>query len=145
MPVPGVWGPKLWAVLHALGARAGLCSKAFAADELRYSLWLLEHLESIVPCPECRQHIVAYRKDNPLPEQTRMLGEWIWTFHEAVNQRLGKPAGPPFTQELGQTTRLQESWKEYQRSVQESMLKGSVSGDAIREWGRRFQLWMRCC
>ena len=144
MPLPAVWGPKLWAVLHAVGARAGMCSKAMAADELRHSVWLLEHLETIVPCPECRAHIIGYRRSVPVPSAASEIGQWIWQFHEAVNERLGKPAGPPFTRDLGRQTGLLESWKEYQRCIQESVLKGSVPGDAMREWNRRFQLWIAC-
>lgn len=145
MPLPAVWGPKLWAVLHAIGARAGAVSnKALLQDETRYCLWLFEHLDQIVPCPECRAHIISYRRANPLPSETKELGLWIWTFHEAVNARLNKPPGPPFTQMLGRQTSLLESWKEYQQSIRDSVSKGSVVGDAMREWNRRFQLWMTC-
>ncbi len=145
MPVPAIWGPKLWAVLHAIGARAGIvCNKLLAADEARHCIWLLEHLEQIVPCPECRQHIVAYRKECMVPTDSKEIGLWIYTFHEAVNKRLGKAAGPPFTPELGRNTGLLESWKQYQESIRESVLKGSVVGHAVREWGRRYQLWISC-
>jgi hypothetical protein len=100
MPLPSVWGPIAWKLLHSIGNRCGK-TKYLIKDELRESIWILSHIEYIIPCMECRNHIQSHRKKHPLPNDSSLFGAWLWTFHEAVNERLGKPEGPPFTQDLG--------------------------------------------
>jgi hypothetical protein len=144
MPVPAIWGPKLWSVLHAIGARAGKNSKALRIDEAREIKWLLEHLETIVPCPECRQHIQAYRQGSGLPTNTYDTGLWLSKFHNAVNSRLGK-VEVPFTEDLGKGTNIIESWNLYQAVLKESMFKGTVQGKALADWNRHLRMWMGFC
>ncbi len=143
MPQPSVWGPKLWPVLHAIGSHGGKAIQRCRDDEKRELAWLFSHLESIVPCPECRKHIEEYRKGNPLPSETRDIGEWIWKFHEAVNQRLSKPAGPVLEEVLVQYQKvnIQKLYQDYFDCVKESVLKGTLSGDAVREWRRHLVLY----
>ena len=141
MPVPSVWGPKLWAVLHAIGARAGRNSKALRIDEAREIKWLLEHLETIVPCPECRQHIVNHRKTVGLPVNTYDTGEWVWTFHNAVNRRLGKDE-LALNIESGLSLAVLESWIGYQTVLKESMFRGTVRAEALKEWNRHLRMWL---
>lgn len=144
MPLPAVWGPKLWAVLHAVGARAGRNSKALRIDEEREIKWLLDHLETIVPCAECKQHIVGYRQRVILPVNTYDTGEWISKFHNAVNVRLGKQE-VPFTEDLGKTTNILNAWIDYQNVLKESMFRGTVRGEAVKEWNRHLRMWMGFC
>jgi hypothetical protein len=144
MPVPAIWGPKLWATLHAIGARAGKNSKSLRIDEAREIKWLLEHLETIVPCPECRQHIKTYRQTTGLPENTYNTGEWLSKFHNAVNVRLGKNE-VPYTNELGSSTTILSAWSAYQDVLKESMFRGTVRGEAIKEWNRHLRMWMGFC
>lgn len=143
MPLPSVWGPKLWPVLHAFGARGGKALVRWHEDERREILWLIGHLETIVPCPECRKHIEEYRRSNPLPVDARELGEWIWKFHEAVNERLGKERGPAFevVLEQYQKVQIQKLFQEYFDLVKECVLKGTLSGTAVREWRRHLILF----
>ncbi len=141
MPVPSIWGPKLWAVLHAIGARAGTNLKALRIDEAREIKWLLDHLETIVPCPECRQHIQKYRGTVGLPGETRNTGEWLWKFHNAVNVRLGK-VEHPFDSGLGASTNILQAWAEYQTVLKESMFRGTVQGKALGDWNRHLRMWM---
>ncbi len=141
MPLPSVWGPILWTLLHGIGRLGGHCLEKLAIDEERELRWLLTNLETIVPCPECREHIIEYKKRNPLPEKSKDFGHWIWIFHEAVNGRLGKPAGPVWSDSIGAGCSIQKTWQSYQSTIQESILKGSVRGDAIRQWARRLALW----
>jgi hypothetical protein len=144
MPVPAIWGPKLWTVLHAIGSKAGRNSKALPIDEAREIKWLLEHLESIVPCPECKEHIIVYRKTTGLPVNTYDTGEWLSKFHNAVNSKLGK-VEVPFTQDLGRGTNLLAAWAEYQAVLKESMFRGTVRGDALERWNRHLRMWMGFC
>ncbi len=143
MPLPQVWGPIAWNLLHSIGARAGKGKQPrLRADEQREVFWLLAHLEYIIPCPECRQHIIAYRKANGLPTSPDLIGSWIWNFHEAVNERLKKEAGPPFTHSLGLDINPAEIWKSYKLCVKESFQLGHLSTFDVKEWGRHFLLWL---
>jgi hypothetical protein len=142
---PNVWGPILWSLLHTIGARAGLSSPKIYIDELRELRWLVDHLESIIPCKECRDHVQEYRRANPLPVAASAYGLWFWTFHEEVNRRLGKPSTIPFTPELGKPTdnrKLLETWKAYTNVLSDSLLKGQVKGENIKEFNRHFRMWI---
>jgi len=141
MPVPSVWGPKLWTVLHAVGARAGKNSKALRIDEAREIKWLLEHLETIVPCPECRQHIVNHRKSVGLPTNTYDTGTWLWDFHNAVNRRLGKEE-LALNVESGLSSGVIDSWVAYQTVLKDSMFRGTVRGEALKDWNRHLRMWL---
>lgn len=146
MPVPAVWGPILWSLLHSIGARAGTSPPKMYIDEMRELKWMFDHLESIVPCKECRDHIQKYKKLNPPPfgasGQTQL---WVWQFHEEVNARLEKPSTTPFTPDLGKPTnnaKLLETWKTYNDVLRDSLLTGSVKGDNMKEFSRHFRLWI---
>jgi hypothetical protein len=144
MPLPAIWGPPAWKLLHAIGARAGTCKNSkLKQDEIRECFWLLSHIEYIIPCPECRSHLIDYRKKQGLPDISG-IGAWIWTFHEAVNERLGKPEGPPFTHDLGKNINISESWKGYQEIIKDSYLNGNLLSKDVKEWGRHLKLWLAC-
>ena len=140
MPLPAVWGPKLWAILHGIGARCGRSTPQLRRDELRELQWLVAHLETIVPCPECRQHIIAYKGVNPTPESAAEFCVWFYAFHEAVNARLGKPSYP-LTPGLGSTTNLTKAWEDFYGCLKESLLKGAVRGDAIAKFKQHLRMW----
>ncbi len=142
MPLPAVWGPIAWKLLHAIGARAGKPIKKMEKDEQREALWLLSNLETIIPCVECRQHILAYKKQHGLPQESSLIGAWLWAFHEAVNERLGKGEGPPFTSELGRDESPAKVWKEYLKVIKESFQVGHLRPDLVKEWSRHLYLWL---
>jgi hypothetical protein len=143
MPLPAVWGPLAWSLLHSIGNRAGQnVTKKLQVDENREALWLLHHLEYIIPCPECRQHIKVYRKKHGLPRTSAEFGIWIWKFHEAVNQRLGKPPGPPFSSEIGGG--IWQQWLSYTECVQESFQVGHLYLIEVKEWKRHLHHWVAC-
>jgi hypothetical protein len=144
MPLPAVWGPRAWKLLHAIGARAGSCKNPkLKVDEERECIWILSHVEYIIPCPECRNHLQDYRKKNKLPDISS-IGAWIWTFHEAVNERLGKGEGPPFTLDLGKQDSPIQLWKEYQEVIKDSYINGNLLSKDVNEWGRHLKLWLAC-
>lgn len=146
MPHPSLWGPKAWEILHGIGWRAGRSPiSRLAIDEKREIVWLLQHLEYIIPCPECKGHIKAYRKVEEIPKESKEIGAWLWTFHEAVNERLGKGEGPPFTHTLGEGKPLQKLFKEYIAFIQESFtIAGHLQLQQVKEWNRHFHLWLAC-
>jgi len=74
-----VWGASLWRILHTMA---------------EYSLWnnLLHLLNTYIPCVQCRQHFSSYLQNNPVDVSDRgALSLWMFTLHNDVNGRLGKP------------------------------------------------------
>jgi hypothetical protein len=138
------WGPTAWKLLHGMGWKAGKAQEKLRKDEEREILWLLRNLESIIPCAECRKHIGAYKKES-FPKSSQEVGAWIWTFHEAVNERVGKPEGPPFSKSLGESTDTKETFKEYTEILKKEILLGNVLSDKVRDWTRHFFLWLSFC
>ena len=142
MPLPSVWGPKAWELLHAIANRAGQgVNQRLLADEQREVVWLFRHLEYMIPCPECRLHIVQYRKANG-GGPTSNYGEWMWNFHEAVNQRLGKNPGPPFDSAIGKDLNIRNAWNAYVEIVRESLQAGHLRSNEMKEWVRHLLLWV---
>lgn len=135
---PSVWGPGLWEVLHAVGAQGGRSPASIRGDEERELKWLFNNLESVIPCAECRKHLVEYRRAHPVPDGAEGFGAWVWTFHNAVNERLGK-AQVPFTGATvtpAAAANPKELWKKYI-----SILRNSIKADYIHMFGRHLRLW----
>jgi hypothetical protein len=133
---PSIWGAILWELLHAIGVRTGRSPHRLRADELRTLRWLVNHLESIVPCQECRAHIEEYRRFHPPPDESPGdYNEWFWQFHEAVNQRLGK-VGISFSEVCSRPQRgVIETWKEFLAIVK-------LPAVSVKAFDRHIRLWM---
>ena len=146
MPLPSIWGPRAWELFHGIGWRAGKHPiQRLAVDEQREVLWLITHLDYIIPCPECKVHSIQYRKKEGLPESSSEVASWIWTFHEAVNERLGKGEGPPFTHSLGEGLSLPTLLKNYLALIRESyVIPGHSRQDQVVLWARHFYIWLAC-
>jgi len=95
------WGPTLWTLLHGMAARAGKHQRQPDQEEEK-KLWknLFQDMEKVIICLDCRAHYHTYLVENPIvfPEHYSEFHEyvkrWVYTFHEAVNARLGKPSFP---------------------------------------------------
>lgn len=92
------WGPLLWRILHTLAERAGKqTNEILRGDEMRAWVLVVKTFVSILPCEECRGHATTYIAEHPFepPESYQAWNLYIrtyfYTFHEAVNTRLGKP------------------------------------------------------
>lgn len=93
-----IWGPKAWGFLHAVTFRY---PEENTSKQKRTSAYqLLVSLERLLPCERCRKHFVAYMKDSSTGIngassrhlQNRIsFATWMVNFHNAVNNRLGKP------------------------------------------------------
>jgi hypothetical protein len=146
MNAPGVWGPHLWAVLHRIGFHAGKAPEKLARDERREFEWLINHLETVVPCAECRAHIEEYRRARKgFSPASASASRWIWEFHEAVNARLGK-SGVDFSSDLGSSAfapnkTLRQLWKTYTDTILTSVQVGFVTREAVSEFSRHLFLW----
>lgn len=95
------WGPILWTILHAFAERGGKpSSPLYAPDEIRQWILVISTLPKIIPCPSCREHCEEWIITHPinaiktLPQEKLYgwLTDYVYTFHEAVNARIGKPS-----------------------------------------------------
>lgn len=88
---PEVWGPIFWCTLHII-------SMAYpdhpTYSEKRAAKELYNALPHILPCPVCREHfrevLIGLPVDTWLDNRESLV-EWVWTVHNRVNVRLGKP------------------------------------------------------
>lgn len=135
-----LWGSRCWPLLHAIGGRAGKGSEKLRKDEEREVLWLIRNLESIIPCLECRKHIAEYKKKG-IPRSSKEVGKWIWEFHEAVNERLGKSKGPDFSEDLGKNIDLGFAWQNFYETLKKEILLGNCKGKEVADWYTHFKKW----
>ena len=83
-----IYGPGVWLCLHLL---------AYRADDDKSKTDFIEFLNVIrqsYPCAKCRKHMNDYIQANPVHNhwmEDKGFFKWSWLFHNAVNQRLGKP------------------------------------------------------
>jgi hypothetical protein len=84
------WGPPTWQALHCI------C----AGDATRQAkLAFIAALGPALPCGECREHTLEYTEEHP-PSNASDLFQWSVDFHNAVNEKLGKPIRDGLTPQL---------------------------------------------
>lgn len=84
-----IWGSVFWNMSHriAAGVPDELTPQHAKAVKIYWSA-----LQFLLPCPECRGHLVEYLKQFPVAIESKdALVEWTWRFHNATNTRLNKP------------------------------------------------------
>ena len=140
-PVAAHWGPPLWGLLHTLAERV---STSPTTQEDKH-LWnhALTALPKVIPCPECREHAVAWIAVHPVAEYMALttkaerrtwLIDWFYAFHESVNARLGKPSFEKARMsEIYRTKNL----KEFMTQLKPFMTSAiQLSGVTILSWKR---------
>jgi len=132
-----IWGPPLWKIIHGIGYHTGKGSKELIIDEKREFQWLIKHLEMIIPCPDCRRHLIDYRAAHSLDSNLR-----LWEFHQAVNARL-KKNGVEFSDNIGKDAKLSDGWAIYLKSLETYILTGKLVRKDVNEFGRHFNMWLR--
>jgi hypothetical protein len=135
MPEPSVWGPLLWRFLHAFADRVGKGATITRADESREALWLIEHLDTVIPCSFCRSHWRQYRRSIP----GRPTADWMFAAHNSINQRVGKTVLsviPPVT------ITPREAWGKYVDAVKDSLARGDLEGNRVSEFTHHVGLWV---
>jgi hypothetical protein len=81
-----VWGNAVWLLFHTLA------EKLKAEHKAELSI-LVGHITSIcnnLPCPDCQQHaskIMAQVNKGSISASKEALIEFLWNFHNNVNQR----------------------------------------------------------
>lgn len=134
MPQPSVWGPALWVFLHTFAARVGKGSTITRVDETREALWLIDHLEAVIPCADCRKHWRHVRLGAPgLPTD-----EWVFKAHNVVNRRLGKLEMSEMPIVTGSP---REAWGKYIELVKDSLAQGHLIGAHVSEFTHHVGLW----
>tara|TARA_Y100000591_G_C21695610_1_gene625500 strand:- start:27 stop:422 length:396 start_codon:yes stop_codon:yes gene_type:complete len=87
-----IWGPKLWEVMHTFSYAYPVSPNNIEKQSAMKFFTSIGHL---IPCTHCSQHCLDYTKSNPPQVQNKeSLINWVYNFHNAVNQRLGKPQYP---------------------------------------------------
>lgn len=141
MAPPSIWGPPLWDVLHTIGYMTKRCKSSLQTDSQREAIWILRHIEYIIPCKECVQHLIQFRNEYPVPNSYTMIGEWICKLHNSVNVKLGKE-----TVEYSEDIVLdsaESKWLTYSKFMDESILLRLVTGPNVRDFRRHMFLWIR--
>lgn len=88
---PKYVGPGVWNVIHTVAIHAN--TAALQKNAIITITFICDNF----PCETCRGHAQEYIKKNPL-ENSLMKNQkeelslflWTWTFHNAVNYRIGK-------------------------------------------------------
>ena len=83
------WGPRAWHWLHNMAITYS--DNPTLADKQMAYRRIYKFIEGL-PCEECRRHSMQYISAVP-PDYTdsHTLQIWVWTFHNSVNKRLGRP------------------------------------------------------
>lgn len=82
---PNVWGPPMWDLLFTLCFKcdAPMCSETLVG--------LLDALEVVLPCPDCRKSYIKHRQMmQSTSSRDLSIAKWLWKIHDMVNAKLGK-------------------------------------------------------
>jgi hypothetical protein len=86
------WGPGLWIALHSISF--DYPHEPTEEDKHNYQKFF-HALKYVIPCPVCRNHysqsIEGKMAIEPYLKNRDTLSRWLVDFHNAVNERLGKP------------------------------------------------------
>lgn len=73
-------GHRIWAAWH---------TRALSCPDGDDSAWISREVLPRLPCGDCRGHAIDYLKAHPVGTD---YFAWTVAFHNAVNERLGKPS-----------------------------------------------------
>ena len=133
------WGPVFWKLLHGMAERSGKNNRPEdQEDEKKLWINLLNDLEKVIICVDCREHFQSYKTSNPveLPEKYKdfhqYIKRWIYNLHEEVNARLGKPS---FAYEnIQKTEDLRRTLKVLSVVIQKGMHSSAVTILSWQKW-----------
>ncbi len=138
------WGPVVWRLLHAIA------DISYRKDI--YLLWsaVLRCTAHTLPCDACRMHMKLYLQTHPFVPKTWMsqtgkqnrdqIRVWMHTFHNSVNERLGKPViSLSELPELG----FQDSIQIIQEQYRILMRMWGVQKALFGEWRRNMELLIK--
>jgi hypothetical protein len=85
--VSSYYGPGVWFVIHITAYNVK------TENDKREFVKLMESIQLSFPCLKCRKHMTEYFNSNQIIRYWNVpngMFKWSWTFHNAVNYRLGK-------------------------------------------------------
>lgn len=83
------WGPATWHALHAI--TIGFPTHPSTAERRRY-VEFFGAVGMVLPCGQCRDHFQRQVAQHPVDARSRAsLVRWLFTLHNEVNHRSGKP------------------------------------------------------
>lgn len=99
MPLPSIWGPALWTILHSAAERVGQnVVVGIRFDEIRELELLVKSFPIALPCAICQQHSREYLRNHPInwsgqtgPDVTEKVRKWFYDFHDHVNRTKSEP------------------------------------------------------
>jgi hypothetical protein len=84
------WGPSTWLFLHMYANRI---NEKFYLRNKKKCLKIINDICYALPCIHCRNHAINFIKnvnERNVPNKAKLI-EMLFTFHNQVNARLGKP------------------------------------------------------
>ena len=90
---PEIWGPGFWFMLQNGAARYPILAAPFVQENMKN---FILGIPFMLPCRSCYPHCTAYIEEHrseldSIVEGREKLFHFFWEFHNAVNERLGKP------------------------------------------------------
>lgn len=90
---PSVWGPHYWFVIHTY---ADSYPESPSQLDIEVATSFIKNIPFILPCSECSKHAHDYIKRyykhlNVITSSNKHLVHFFKSFHDDVNERLGKP------------------------------------------------------
>lgn len=87
---PETWGPIFWTTMHIVTLGYSVTP---TSEEKAGATAFFNSLQTMIPCPLCREHYVAFLKESPVESAVHSrdaLIVWAFMLHNKVNRRLGK-------------------------------------------------------
>lgn len=94
MSDPRIWGTDQWKAMHRFSL--AYPKRNPTTKHRRAARQYFESLQYLLPCVGCRAHYAKHFRDtfrSSTTDNRMALARWVYDLHEAVNKRLGKPAG----------------------------------------------------
>lgn len=141
------WGPLIWWIVHTFAEKAGRQGNPITlGDEQRAWPLFVKTLVAVIPCPYCKEHFQEYLQSHPfeLPadyyEWKTYIPLYFYEFHEAVNQRLGKPSFPFASLSITykQAGRLKDVMSSLEKIMERAIKMGGVSLLAWKAWLKQY-------
>lgn len=136
LPDASLWGPILWSVLHGLSVkRSNPDPFKLRTLKVKWNL-LLDTLPHIIPCQECKDHVLLYMSIHSYItiNSEDDLSSWLYLLHEDVNRRLGKPSfDKGRLLETYSTIDLRTTLLRYEKLMEIAIKEGEVS---LLKWGK---------
>jgi hypothetical protein len=145
------WGPRLWTIFHHLAQISERRDMAM--------LWnnLMRLTAASMPCEQCRVHLGAYLKSHAFvrfPKIHSVTGpmvklravQEVYTLHNDVNSRLGKPLmskeeyDAMYEKPLGEVLRIIQKNYDEVKAAWTPLIHGPVNGLAFSDWKKHLSM-----